>query len=295
MLNKLCLIAIFSIMFLGCSLTGGTETEETKPTDTSETKPSESIGMKEGDTVVARWTGNSYYEGTLEKIDGSKMNIKWLDGSSPKDVDKSDVYEIPKAGAKPDVKVGDMVLAKIQSNSYWNGAEITKIDGDVYTVKGVGRSNITNLDANKIIKITAATAANFKDKAKSGDFLKDAQAKSPAPAKNYKAKNGDKVVALWATNSWYSGKVTKVSGSKITVAWDDGTKPREVDAEKVLPFPNASNTEMPTAEQFVLAKPVSGTKWVYAQTVSVKDKTVEIKESSNNTRSLKAGEVIPLN
>lgn len=295
MLNKICLIAIFTIMFLGCSLTGGTKTEETNTADTTDTKPAESSEMKEGDTVVAKWSGNSFYEGKLEKIDGNKMKVKWLDGSNPSDVDKTDVYAIPNSDTKPDVKVGDMVLAKIQSNSYWNGAEITKIDGDVFTVKGVGRSDTTNLDANKIIKITAATAANFKDKAKSGDFLKEAQSKSPAPAEDYKAKAGDKVVALWSAKSWYSGKVTKVNGDKITVAWDDGTKPKEVDADKVLPFPNASNTELPKADQFVLAKPVSGTKWVYAKAVSVKDKNVEIEEPGNKTRSLKAGEVIPLN
>ncbi len=295
MLNKLCIITIFSFVIIGCNLSGDTKTEENPPSETTETKPAESTEIKEGDTVVARWSGNSYYEGTVEKIDGSKMNVKWLDGSKASDVDKTDIYQIPNEGAKPDLAVGDMVLAKTSSSTIWNGAEVTKIDGDVYVVKQVGSSSTKNLDSNKVIKISPATAANFKDKAGSSEFLKTAQGKTPSPAKNYEAKKGDKVLALWSINSWYTGKVNDVKSDKITVAWDDGTKPKAVDADKVLPMPNASNVEIPKEDQYVLAKPVSGTRWVYAQAVSVDAKDIEIKDAKGATRTMKAGEVVPLN
>lgn len=291
MLHKICIIAIFSVLMFGCNFSTEKKAEE-KPNE----KPVKaSVGMKEGDTVVARWSGNSFYEGKVEKIDDNKIKIKWNDGSNPSDIDKSDVYEIPKEGAKPDVAVGDMVLAKISTNSYWNAAEITKIDGDVYVVKAVGSSDTKNVDANKIIKVSAATAANLKDSAGSNDFLKAAQAKKPTPPKDFKAQKGDKVLAQWATYSWWSGKVTKVSGDKVTVAWDDGSTPSDVETDKVLPDPAKANSEMPQENQYVLAKPASGSRWVYSEVVGIKDKNVEIKDSTGKTRTVTTGEFVLLN
>ena len=292
MLKHLWLLALLSFALIGCNLSTATKSEESKPADAP--KPTETAKFNVGDTVVAKWTGNSFYEGKIEKIDAGKITVKWSDGSSARSVDESDVYTLPKADDKPDVAVGDMVLAKTGSSSYWNGAEITKIEGAVYGVKTVESARTSNVDANKIIKITPATAANLKDKAGSTDFLKEAKSKKPEIAANFKAKNGEKVLAQWATNSWWSGKVTKVSGNKTTVAWDDGSKPSEVNNDKVMAYPTDANTKIPVANQFVLAKPASGSKWVYAQVVSVKDKTIEIKDPKGKIRTVKAGECVPL-
>lgn len=294
MLNKIIILAIFSLLLIGCSLTGGTKTEETKTTETKPEKPAESEKIKERDTVVARWSGNSFYEGKVESLDGDKIKVKWSDGSSPSDVDKSDVYEMPKDDAKPDVKVDDMVLAKISTSTNWIGATVESVDGNVYKVKAIGRSNTTNLDGNKIIKVSSSTAAKLKNQAGTTDFLTQAHAKKPNAPKGYKPKKGEKVLAQWSTNSWWSGKVNLTKGNKVTVAWDDGSTPSAVDADKVLPNPAKAKSEMPTENQFVLAKPPSGTKWVYAQVVSVKDKQVEIKDAKGATRTIKEGEFVLL-
>ncbi len=297
MLKNLGLLLILSIFVFGCNFTSGTKTEEgtTEKTEgTTTEKKEESAKVEVGDTVVAKWSSGSFYEGKVESLDGNKAKVKWNDGSNPSDVDMSDVYSIPESGAKPDVKQGDMVLAKVQSNSYWSGAEVTEVKGDVYVVKAVGSSSTTNLDGNKIIKVTPATAATFKDKVDSNDFLKKAQAKSPKAPNGYKPKKGDKVVALWATNSWWSGKVNNISGDKVSVAWDDGSKPSDIDMDKVMPAPNASNTKMPEAESHVLAKPQSGSRWQYGQVTEVKSDSIVIKNSRGENRTLKMGEFIPL-
>lgn len=297
MLKNLSLLLVLSIFVFGCNFSGGTETEKDtvkKPEENTTEKKEESAKFKVGDTVVAKWQNNSFYEGTVENLENNKAKIKWTDGSSPLDVDISDVYTIPEAGAKPDVKTGDIVLAKIQTNSYWSGAEITEIKDDVYVVKAVGSSSTTNVDGNKIIKISPATAATFKDKVDSNDFLKMAQAKNPKAPADFKPKKGDKVVALWASNTWYSGKVTKVSDKGATVAWDDGDDPDEVEMKYVMPYPNASNTKMPEAESYVLAKPASGSRWQYGQVKEVKSDSIVIKNSRGESRTLKIGEFIPL-
>ena len=292
MLKNLCLMTVLSIFLVGCNLSMGKKAGNNPVTDT--TKTEETAKFNVGDTVVAKWTGNSFYEGKIEEIDSGKITVRWNDGSSASKIDESDVYAIPKSGNTPDVKVGEMVLAKVGSSSYWNGAEIVEIEDGVYGVKTVENAQTSSVDANKILKITPATAANLKQKAGSTDFLKNAQSKKPEMAANYKPKKGDKVLAQWSTSSWWSGIVTKIDGGKTTIAWDDGSKPSDVTNDKVMAHPTESNAKIPAVGQFVLVKPETGSKWIYAQTVSVENRNIEIKDSTGKTRTVKADECVPL-
>ena len=289
MLKNLLLPLTLLLMVLGCSFSSGTKTEETS---TAESTPAEKFAI--GDVVVARWTGNSFYEGTIESKSGSKITVKWNDGSKASDVDKDDVYAIPTNNDKPDVSVGDMVLAKVGSASYWNGAEITSVGGGSFGVKTVESGQTTNVDANKIIVISAATAANLKDKAGSNDFLKEAHSKKPDVKPGFKPRNGERVLAQWTTNSWWSGKVNSVKGGKATIAWEDGSKPSEVAVDKTMAYPKASTKAEVSVDQYVLAKPASGSKWGFAKVASVSNTGVEIKDAKGATRTVKQGEYVPL-
>lgn len=287
MYKSIILLALLGL-FIGCNAVGTKEVGETDKQTI--VKPNAKFNV--GETVVAKWTQNSFYEGKIEAITDANIKVKWNDGSNPSDVNIADVFTFPKAGDKPDVKAGDIVLAKISTGSYWNGVEISKIDGDVYVVKNESGQNF-NVSAEKIIKIPADVAANFKDKAKSADFLKEAQAAKPTVPGGFKPKVGERVLGEWATNSWYQAKVEKISGTKATLAWEDGTKPTEIDFAKILPMPEGKG-EMPKENQFILAKPESGSKWGYAQAVAVKGESIEIKTADGKTRSIKAGEFVLL-
>lgn len=294
-MKKLLFLTLATVLFAGCNMISANKPEENKPSDTKEAKK-DPAKISAGDTVVAKWSSGSFYEGKVEKLDGAKITVAWLDKSNPSNVDAIDVYALPAAGAKPEVSVGDIVLAKTSSTgTYWNGAEVTGIDGDVYKVKPVSSTASLNVAPEKIIKVSAATAADFKEKAGATDFLKEAQTHKPSAPAGFTPKRGDRVVAEWTTNSWYSGKVDTVSGSNIYVAWDDGSKPSAVNVTKVMPMPTAGNKDMPAANQYLLVKPDSGSKWQYAQTVSVNGVNVEAKLSTSQTKTVKAGEYILLN
>ena len=295
-MKKLLILTLSAFLFAGCSMLAAKKAEENKPSETTETKK-DAGKIQVGDTVVAKWSGGSFYEGKVEKMDGSKITVAWLDKSNPSNVDAIDVYAMPKSGEKSDVKVGDMVLAKTSSTgSYWNGAEVTSIDGDVYKVKPVSMTTSMNVASEKVIKISSAAAADFKDKAGATDFLKEAQKGKPTIPADYTPKKGDRVVAEWSTNSWYAGKIDNISGSNVYVAWDDNSKPSAVNAGKVMPLPTAANSkEMPSANQFLLIKPDSGSKWQYAQTASINGASIEAKLPNNQTKTVKAGEFILLN
>ncbi|MCB1023537.1 MAG: DUF4537 domain-containing protein [Acidobacteria bacterium] len=296
MLNKICLVTIFAFVILGCSLTEKLK-EDAPVAEKPVAEDAAAATPKKGDKVVALWSAKSYYDGVIEEIgsDNSKMTIKWDDGSSLTEVESSNVFPRPKDDAKPKVEVGDIVLAKEQDSTRWDGAKISAVNGSDFVVKLLAGGSEKTLKGNEIIKLPASNAEVLKDSEASNEFLEKAHAKNPTPPENYKPRKGDMVLALWSTNSWWSGKVEAVKDDKITVAWEDGSSPSDIDINKVMPLPNASNTKLPEKEQYVLAKPESGTKWEYAQAVSVEDNAVTVKDANNKERKLKAGEVVPLN
>lgn len=290
-MKKLLLLICASLILSAC---GNLQTGNSAGGNTGTT--AEADKPKVGDIVVAKWAPGSFYEGKIDKIDNTKYTIAWLDKSNPSFVDSVDVYAMPRPGSKPDVKTGDVVLAKTGTGTIWNGAEVTGIDGDVYKVRVVTGAASSNVPGEMVIKISAAIAADFKDKAGATDFLKEAQKGKPTVPPDYKPKKGDKVLAEWTTNTWYSGTIDNVSGSNIYVAWDDNTKPSAVNSNRVIPLPTAaSNKEMPKENQFLLIKPDSGSKWDYAQATSVNGASVEAKLSNGQTKTVKTGGFVLLN
>lgn len=273
------------MFFTGCGAAGGLVTSGS----TAASKP------KVGDTIVAKWSTGAYYEGKIEKIDGGKVTVGWEDKSQSTTVDASDIYAIPAAGTVPDVKQGDMVLAKTSSGSYWNGAEVTGIDGGVYKVRVVTGSTTVNIAGEKIIKVPATAAADFKQAAGSTDFLAEAKKAKPTIPVEYKPKKGDPVLAEWTVGSWWSGKIDNISGSNIYVAWNDNSKPSAVNISKVLPIPTSSDKSMPTEKQFLLVKPDSGSSWLYAQASSINGSRIEVKLANGQGKTVTSGEFVLLN
>ncbi len=250
---------------------------------------------KVGDTVVAKWSAGSYYEGKIEKIDGEKVTIGWQDKSQSTVIDATDIYTIPTTGTTPDVKQGDMVLAKTTSGSYWNGAEVTGIEAGVYKVRVVTGSTAVNVAGEKIIKVPATAAADFKQAAGSTDFLIEAKKGKVTIPANYKPKKGDPVLAEWATGSWWEGTIDNISGSNIYVAWPGNFKPSAVNIGKILPMPTSNDKTMPVEKQFLIIKPDSGTAWVYGQASAINGNRIEVKLANNQIKTITTGEFVLLN
>lgn len=250
---------------------------------------------KVGDTVVAKWSAGSYYEGKIEKIDGAKMTVGWDDKSQSTVIDESDIYTIPTAGTAPDVKQGDMVLAKTTSGNYWNGAEITGIEGGVYKVRVVTGSTVVNVAGEKIIKVPATAVADFKQAASSTDFMVEAKKGKVTIPADYKPKKGDPVLAEWTTGSWWEGTVDNISGSNIYIAWQGSFKPSAVNIGKIIPMPTSADKTMPAEKQFLIIKPESGWTWVHGQATAINGNRVEVKLANNQSKTITVGEFVLLN
>jgi len=99
--------------------------------------------LKKGDNVVAAWSGNSWYAGTIVGRSGDKMTVKWADSSRPSDVDMGRIGVSPALGSTGmPFQPGDTLLVKPTSGSYWTFAEATSAkevrfkDGKTRTVRG---------------------------------------------------------------------------------------------------------------------------------------------------------------
>ena len=105
---------------------------------------------KVGDTVVYKTGQASYNEGKIEKIEGVKTEIRARDSIAKPDL--TDVYTLPKAGSKTDVKAGDLVVA-FSNETYWVGGEVKNVTNSVVEVEKATGGKL-NVAPDKIIKVS---------------------------------------------------------------------------------------------------------------------------------------------
>lgn len=283
-MKKIWLVILATIFSSACGATAILPTSAV-----SEVKP------KVGDTVAYIQNSQQLGEGVVESIEGTRYKIKY--GTSSETKEESDIYALPKAGAKPAIKVGDMVAAKTETGAtYWAGAEILSVNGDVIEVKELVYDRTINLSPDKIMIVRPATAAEFKRAKGEKEFSAKAKQAKPRPPAGYKPKVGDRVVAEWMANNWWEGSITSVAGEKAKIKWQSFNE-SELGFDKVVPYPKAeTSTAMPVVNGYVLVQPDGSTgQWNYAQVTAVNGNSADVKFANGKTRPLKAGEFIVLN
>jgi hypothetical protein len=294
------LILTFLVALLaGCGALAGTKksetanSEKTVSTSSEKTPPiPEAKPPAVGEIAVAKWAGNSWYEGRIEKLEGSRATVAWSDNSSPSEVDLVDIYALPKAGAQVQVKASDYVLTKRSSGTDWAGARVTMVSPGVITVKYNSDFEEANLPPEKVIAVSPVVAADMKTEAARTDFLKQAQALKPQAPADYRPKVGDHVLGAWTTHAWYGGRVKSINGDKAIIVWE-GPKPDEASFENLVPYPTAGDSPTPAAGDYVLVKPTGGS-WDYAQVSKAGGSSVEVKGADGSARMVKPGEFVIL-
>ncbi len=252
------------------------------------------VEIEKGATVVYQSGREGLTEGVIESVEGSRYKIKY--GTTVATAEESDVYSLPKAGAKPSVKAGDMVAAKINAGSYWAGAEVVSVNGDVIEVKDLFYGNTVSLSPDKILVVRAPAVAGFQKVKAEKEFSTKAKQSKPKPPAGYKPKVGDRVVAEWSGGAWWVGEISGVTGEKAKIKWES-FKESELAVDKIIPYPKAeTSTTMPAANSYVLVKPEGGSgQWHYAQVTAVNGNSADVKFPDGKTKPIKADEYIALN
>jgi hypothetical protein len=285
-MKHLCLVVLAGLVLTACGGTGTKQAGGSEPT-------SAAAAPKVGDTVVYKFSRQGYVEGKVEKIEGSRYEIKY--GTSNNKIESIDVHALPKAGDKLDVKAGDVVVARVR-DEYWAGSIVKSVTADTLELEVIENGNQLTVPHEKAIKVSPASAAEFKKYADEVGFLRNAKAKRPQAPAGYKPKVGERVVAEWSANAWWVGEVVTVSGEKVKLKWLATFPESELSLEKVMPYPTAATaTLMPKQGDFVLVKPGDDkSSWSYAQVTSVSGQSAEVKQADGKTRTIKAGDYIAL-
>lgn len=146
--------------------------------------------MQTGDTVVYKTGPINYNEGKVEKYEAGKYEIR--SGSSIPSVDAADVYALPKAGAKSDVKTGDYVVA-FSREIYWEGGEVKNVSDDFVEIQSAGGEK-RNVAPEKVGKVSPAAIADIKQSIAAKAFDDAGKTKKAVLPEKWKPRAGDKIV-----------------------------------------------------------------------------------------------------
>lgn len=282
-MKKLLLLIGASVIFSACGMSGATA--ESKNGATGET-----ANLKVGDQVVFKSSSAAYNEGKIEKIEGGKYEVR--SGNNIAKPDAGDIYALPKAGSKTEVKAGDIIIA-FSNDVYWTGGEVKNVNGDVIEVEKAAGGKL-NAAPDKIIKVTPKAIADIKQKIDSKAFEDKGVKKSPIVPKNWKPKKGEKIAAQWSLGSWHVAVIKNVNANNVDIDWQNGWSDGTAPLDKIAPYPTAANL-MPKIGDYVILKPTSDSgKWEFAVVTSINGAEAEVKLADGKTQNVKNTEFIAL-
>lgn len=305
MLKKLTPALVVVALAFGCSKpaantnTAGTGKSNARVADGK-------IDVKDRVLIPSSVSKSMFLEGEVVSLDGSRAKVGVImrnpngfhtTGSRFEDWETSEIYEVPGDGAGPEVKAGDIVLAKGETSDLlpWNGAEVVSVEKVGVTVKGLGENKRPwTVFPDRIVKPSEKTIATLKQSGAGSMTLSEAAKHRPVPVEGYKPKVGDKVIGQASTVTYYSGTITSINGNKHQMRWDDPNNRFPDPAYMVIPLSAVAKAPAPTEGQYLLVKPLSGDRWLFAQVTKVDGQSAEVKLEDGTTRTVAPGEFWPL-
>lgn len=243
-----------------------------------------------GDTVLFKAGPVNYSEGKVEKVEGGKYEIR--SGNNIAKADAADVYALPKAGAKSDVKTGDFVVA-FSREIYWTGGEVKNVTADLVEITSASGEKL-NVAHDKVIKVSPAAIADIKQNVETKAFDDLGKTKQPVLPKDWKPKKGDRVAAQWSFGSWHTAIIKNVNSNNIDIDWQNGWSDGTVAKDKIAPYPTAAGA-IPSVSDYVIIKPQSDNgDWKFATVTAINGSQVEVKLADGKTQKLKVGDFIAM-
>jgi hypothetical protein len=247
--------------------------------------------LKVGDTVVFKLSRESYGEGKIETIDGSRYKIPY--GTTTPTVDEADIYPLPKTGASSSLKVGDFVIAKQGSQNSWVPAEVTRADGKAIEVNTISYRQTLNLSPEQVVAARPAAIEEIKKLKTEAAFDEKVSSMRPTLPPGYVLKKGDQVVAQWSGNSWWAGAIVGRSGEKMKIKWTGNFQDSDVDMTRIALYPAVGSAGTPFQPgDILLVKPTSSSStWTFAEATSGR----EVRFKDGKTRTVRGDEYILFN
>ena len=312
MLKKLAPALVVVALAFGCGKPASNTANTTNVGNSNARVADGKIDVKDRVIIPSGVSKSMFLEGEVVSLDGSRAKVGVImrnpngfhtTGSRFEDWELSEIYEVPGDGAGPEVKVGDVVLAKGETSDLlpWNGAEVVSVEKVGVMVKGLGENKQPwTVFPDRIVKPSAKTIAELKQSGESNMLLSKAMKHRPILVEGYKPKMGDKVLAEPALAGFFaSGAISRMEetrggGYNVYVKWDDPNIKSTEKVYTILPLANAAKFPAPTAGRYLIVKPTDGGRWLYAEVIAVNGQEVEVKAEGGASMTVKPGESWPL-
>lgn len=121
-------------------------------TTVSEKKNQFAVGDK---AIYLSSSGQRFYEGEITEIKANRAKLKYADETVESDV--SELYRIPEAGTKVNVKPGEIVASRFGRSAVWIGSEVVKVEDDRITVKLLSTGKTEVVAPESILILSPAT------------------------------------------------------------------------------------------------------------------------------------------
>ena len=250
-----------------------------------------------GSEIVVVRSANSFTGGTATAIAGTKVMYDYGDPDATtkkrqtSSADKAQAFVLGAAPKTP-VKVGDFVIAKSTSGS-WFGCEVKTAEASILGCED-SYGKINNTDPKSVVAPDGVTSANIKQALTSAtkERVFDAAAAAagkPAAPKGWTPKAADMVAVEWMTNKWHAASVVSVDGANVTIKWDNGVWKNDVKSlAAIVPAPKVALAV--NAGQFVLVH--VGNEWTAHKVVSATKTTAEVVDKNDKQTTVKLADVL---
>lgn len=163
---KKILFLLCIVLLLGaCSKNSGEAGQTTNGSNTGAASSSTNADsgpaqFQVGDTVIYQSnTGQRFYEAKIVSLEGTRARLQ--SQVETVEAELSDVYRVPAAGQKVNVRAGDIVAARFGQTAVWPGAQVVKV-GDMITVKWLSTGNTDEVSPVNVLALPPAAAVKVR-------------------------------------------------------------------------------------------------------------------------------------
>ncbi len=289
-MKKLLTLVCASLILSACGAITGKLTGESNSGGSNAAVVAGNAKAQPGETVLFKSGPVNYSEGKVEKLEGGKYEIRSKDSIAKPNV--GDVYALPKADSKSDVKVGDFVVA-FNYDLYWEGGEVKNVTDDLVEVEKASGGKL-NVAHDKIVKVSPSAIAAIKQSVEAKAFEDLGKTKKPVLPANWKPKSGDKIAAQWSFGSWHPADIKHMNPNDVDIEWKNGWKNGNVARDKIAPYPTAASP-LPKTNDYVIVRPTSDTaEWKFAVVTSINGQEAEVKFADGKTQKVRVGDFIAM-
>lgn len=288
---------------LFCAACQGEPTSGSATATAAATAAADPTKLAVGAAVIASSSPNSFTEGKVTAIEGTKVTYEYGDpdqATGKRSTSSADAAKVFLTGLAPKSapKVGDYIVAKMASGS-WTGCEVKTAETTILGCED-WNGKVNNVDPKTVVVVDPITSADIKGSltksAKNRKFDDAAKnAGKPVSPAGWKPKVKEAVIVPFAGSSWYGGTVEALDGAKVTIKWDTTVwkDPAVKMLNEIVAVP--TGVQKVTVGQFIIVPPkFSGSQWEYRKVVSVTTDSAEVLDTNDEKSTVSLKTIVPV-